>query len=96
MDNLETGDKRNIVRVLDNAKQEVEACEGYASDAEEAGNERLTGFFREVRETHMRVAMQAEELLSGSAGEKYPADVPTGGPAEGDPGDVSPGQNDVA
>jgi hypothetical protein len=40
--------------------------------------------------------MQAEELLSGSAGEKYPADVPTGGPAEGDPGDVSPGQNDVA
>lgn len=96
MDSVGTSDKRNIARVLDNAKQEAEACEGYASDAEEAGNERLAGFFREVRETHIRVAVRAEEMLSGGVDERHPAGVRTGGPTEGDPGDVSPGQNDVA
>lgn len=91
-----TGDERNIARVLDNAKWEAEACSGYASGAEEAGNGRLADFFREVRESHMRVAARAEELLGGGADEQHPAGVPTGGPVEGDPGDVSPDQDDVA
>lgn len=95
MDNVGTEDRRNIARVLDNARQEAEACGEYASDAQEAGNARLAVFFRDVRETHMRVTVRAEEMLGDRAGEQYPVSVRAGDPAGGDPGDVSPGQDDA-
>lgn len=91
-----TGDEHNIARVLNNAEREAEACGGYAADAEEAGNERIADFFREVRESHIRVAARAEELLGDRVGGRQPAGVRTGGPVEGDPGDVSPDQDNVA
>ncbi|MDQ4063054.1 MAG: hypothetical protein M3122_03975 [Actinomycetota bacterium] len=95
------GDERNVARVLHNAQQEAEACGGYAAGAKEAGNELLAGFFGDVRETHIKIARRAEEMLGRPdglhAGIVRPGSIRLGdGPSEGDPGDVSPGQDDVA
>lgn len=95
------GDERNVVKVLQNAQREAEACAGYASEAKEAGNEWLAGFFEDVREMHIKVAGRAEGMLGRLDG-RYsggirPGSIRSGGgPSEGDPGDVSPGQDDVA
>ena len=72
-----------------------------AAGATEAGNEVLAGFFEDVRETHIRIARRAEEILGRldglHAGVVRPGSIRLGdGPSEGDPGDVSPGQDDVA
>lgn len=84
-------DERNLTRVLHNALQEADACAGHASDAEAAGNGRLAGFFRDVQKTYASVAERAEEMLDGER--RLPAGVRPGRvPAEGDPGDVSLGQ----
>ena len=92
-----TGDERNVEKVLRNALREADACAGYALNAEEAGNEQLADFFREVQETHATVAGRAEEMLGGRGGEERAGVVGRGSvPAEGDPGDVSPGQDRVA
>ena len=95
------GDERNVAMVLQNAQLEAEACAGYAPGAREAGNEWLAGFFEDVRETHIKVARRAEEMLGRldgrcSGGVRSSSIRPGGGPSEGDPGDVSPGQDDVA
>ncbi len=95
------GDERNVAKVLHNAQQEADACAGYASGAKEAGNDWLAGFFEDVRETHIKVARRAEEMLGRldgrHSGGVRPGDIRSGGgPSEGDPGDVSPGQDDVA
>jgi hypothetical protein len=95
------GDERNVAKVLQNAQQEAEACGGYAAGAKEAGNEWLTGFFEDVRETHIKIARRAEEMLGRLDGRHAsgvrPGSIRLGdGPSEGDPGDVSPGQDDVA
>lgn len=92
------GDERNVARVLHNAQQEAEACGGYAAGAKEAGHELLAGFFEDVRETHIKIARRAEEMLDRLHGDVVrPGSIRVGdGPSEGDPGDVSPGQDDVA
>jgi hypothetical protein len=95
------GDERNVAEVLHNAQQEADACDGYASGEKEAGNDWLAGFFEDVRERHIEVARRAEEMLGRldgrcSGGVRSSSIRPGGGPSEGDPGDVSPGQDDVA
>jgi rubrerythrin len=90
-------DERNVERVLQNARREADACSGYSSGAEETGNERLADFFRDVRETHMEVARRAKEMLGDLSDEQRLSGARTGStPSEGDPGDLSPGQDDVA
>jgi hypothetical protein len=87
---------RNLVRVLHNALQESDRCAGYALEAEAAGNDRFAVFFREVQMTHVNVAEWAERILDVREDGARSADVRlNANPAQGDPGDVSPGQ-DVA
>lgn len=89
-----TRDERNLKRVLHNASREADMCAGYALDAEATGNERLAGFFREVQGTHARIARRAKGVLVVPDDEHHPAGVRSSSiPAEGDPGDVSPGQD---
>lgn len=89
-------ERHGLERVLDNALREAEACAGYAVDAEAAGNDRLAGFFREVCTTHERIAQRAEGMLGGGDDRLPMVGIPSGRtPVEGDPGDVSPGQDDA-
>jgi hypothetical protein len=82
--------------VLDNALREAEACAGYALDAEAVGDERLAGFFREVQAAHERIPERAENMLSGGDDRLPLVGVPSSKvPAEGEPGDVAPGQEDA-
>ena len=84
-------DQRNLARVLRSALQEADACAGHASDAEAAGNEGLAGFFRDVQKTYASVAERTEEMLDCEG--RPPAGVHPGRiPTEGDPGDVTLGQ----
>jgi hypothetical protein len=81
---------------LHNALKEADACAVYALEAEAAGNEQLVDFFRDVQRTYASVAGRAEEILDGGGEDRTPTGVRPGtAPAEGDPGDVTPGQ-DVA
>lgn len=85
-----------IERVRHNALRESEVCAGYALDAEAVGDEGLAGFFREVQKTHEEIAERATAMIDGGE-EKLPlagTQARRGTPAEGDPGDVSPGQED--
>jgi hypothetical protein len=89
-------ERHGLERVLDNALREAEACAGYALDAEAAGDARLAGFFREVCATHERIAGRTEGILGGGDDRLPLVGITSGGtPAEGDPGDVSPGQDDT-
>jgi|SRR5215216_3749394 len=89
-----TNEHRNLMRVLHNALQEADTCAGYALDAEAAGNENLASFFREVQRTHAKIAEQAEGMLAVRYDEPRPVDIRSNAiPAEGDPGDVSSGQD---
>ena len=82
------GDEPNLARVLNNALREADACDGYALEAEAAGNERLAGFFRDVQETYTSVAGQAEQMLGGEG--RLPAGIRPGSvTTEEDPGDIS-------
>jgi len=84
----------NRMRVLHNALQETDTCAGYALDAEVAGNDNLADFFREVRRTHARVAKRAEGMLGVRGDEPRLTNVRLNAiPTEGDPGDVSSGQD---
>jgi hypothetical protein len=85
---------RNLVSVLDDALQGAEKCAGYALHAEAVGDERLGSFFRDVQRVHARVAERAQRMLGDGDHEPRPASVrPNAIPAEGDPGDVSSGQD---
>ena len=89
-------ERHGLERVFDNALREAEACAGYALDAEAVGDERLAGFFREVQAAHERIVERAESLLGGG-GDRLPlvGIQSRKVPAEGDPGDVAPGQEDA-
>jgi hypothetical protein len=87
-------DEHNLARLLHNALKEADACAGYALEAEVTGNEQLADFFRDVQRTYTSVAGRAEEMLDSGGEGRTPTGVRPGGvPAEGDPGDVSPGQD---
>jgi hypothetical protein len=82
--------------VLHNALQEVDRCTGYALEAEATGNERFAVFFREVQMALARVAERAQRMLGvGDEGARSADGRSNAIPAEGGPGDVSPGP-DVA
>ena len=53
----------NLVSVLYHALQGAANCDHYALDAEAAGDERLTVFFREAQGGQMLLAERAKELL---------------------------------
>ena len=60
-----TGDVTyDLVSVLYHALQGAETYEFFESDAEEAGDEELVTFFREVREEERRRADRAKALLT--------------------------------
>jgi hypothetical protein len=89
-------ERHGLERVLGNALREVEACAGYALDAEAVGEERLAGFFREVQVAHERIVERAESMLSDGDDRLPLVGVPSSKvPAEGNPGDVAPGQEDA-
>ena len=59
-----TGDVTyDLVSVLYHSLQGAETYEFFESDAEEAGDEELVTFFREVREEEQRRADRAKALL---------------------------------
>ena len=87
-------DEHNLARLLHNALKEADACAGYAFEAETVGNKQLASFFRDVQRTYTSVAGRAEEMLDAGSEGRIPTGVRPGGVhAEGDPGDVSPGQD---
>jgi hypothetical protein len=53
----------NLISVLYHALHAAENCDHYASDAEEAGDERLAAFFRETQTMQTQVAERAKGLL---------------------------------
>ncbi len=53
----------NLVSVLYHALHGADNCDHYALDAEAAGDERLTVFFREAQGGQMLLAERAKELL---------------------------------
>ena len=53
----------NLVSVLYHALHGAETCEMYALDADRAGDDNLTSFFRNVQATHRQVAEQAKTRL---------------------------------
>lgn len=85
---------RNLVSVLRNALREAGACAGYAQEA--ADDERLARFFREARKSNAEIAERAREMLDAAGDGQRSAGIRSDvAPAEGDPADLSPGQ-DVA
>ena len=82
---------RNLVCVLRYALREADACGGYAQEA--AGDDRLVEFFRETQKMNAEIAERARELLESSGdGLRFAGVRFEPAPAEGDPGDLSPGQ----
>ena len=65
----------NLVSVLYHALHGAANCDHYALDAEAAGDERLTVFFREAQGGQMLLAERAKELL-GISTSVSGADVP--------------------
>jgi len=70
----------NLVSVLYHALHGAETCEMYALDAEAAGDDNLTSFFRNVQATHRQVAEQAKTRLYTGRVAAMPG---TSGPAHG-------------
>jgi rubrerythrin len=63
--NTGTGDVTyNLVSILYHALQAAETHDQYIRDAEEAGDQDLAAFFREVKEENTRRAERAKELLA--------------------------------
>ena len=73
----------NLISVLYHALQGADTCNTYALDAEAAGNERLSAFFREAGAMQAQIAERAKGMLG--------IDVATSGGAtpEPPPGDVA-------
>ena len=77
-------EEHNLVSVLYHALHGAETCETYAQDAEEAGDDELASFFRNVRSTHSQVAEQAKtRLYTGNVVTLGTAEVGTSIPPEG-------------
>jgi hypothetical protein len=53
----------NVVSVLYHALEAASTAEMYVRDAEEAGDQDLTAFFREAQESNRRLADRAKEVL---------------------------------
>jgi len=53
----------NLVSVLYHALEGAETYELYVEDAEDAGDEELAQFFREVQESNVQLAERAKQLL---------------------------------
>ena len=56
-------ERSGLERALHNALREAEARAGYALDAGTAGDDRLAGFFREVRTAHEKIAERARGMV---------------------------------
>ena len=85
-------ERHNLTKVLQNAVQEADACDGYALDAEVGGNDQLAVFFRDIRKTYAQVVEQAEEILTskgvgGPSARVRSRNVPA--ESDPDPGDTS-------
>jgi hypothetical protein len=84
---------RNLVSVLNYALRGTDACARYALVAEVTGAERLADVFRRVQKMHAGVPGQAEGMLGLKDAEPRLTDVRASRvAAQGDPGNVSPGQ----
>ena len=86
----------DLVSVLYHALQGADTCNVYALDAEAAGDERLTAFFREASVVQTQLAERAKGMLgiTGVPPEGMVAPgSPSGGVAGGgiSPGDISGG-----
>lgn len=69
----------DLVSVLYHALQGAEACDRYAGDAEDAGEQELAAFFREAQEMQARLAEQAKAMLGiGEAGGISPGGISGG------------------
>lgn len=79
----------DLVSVLYHALKEAERCDGYARDAEAAGDGELAAFFREARETQARLAEGAKAMLG--IGEVASGGISPGGISGG----VAPPSADV-
>ena len=75
----------NLISVLYHALHGAENCEVYAVDAEAAGDERLSTFFREAQAAQAETAERAKELLGLSSDDTQPSAMPA------DAGDIPPG-----
>jgi hypothetical protein len=53
----------NVISVLYHALQGAETCATYLQDAEQAGDQDLAQFFREVQGTYRQLADQSKTLL---------------------------------
>ncbi|HEX2207311.1 MAG TPA: hypothetical protein VHG93_06485 [Longimicrobium sp.] len=63
--NTGTGDVTyNLVSILYHALQAAETHDQYIRDAEEAGDQDLAAFFREVKDENTRRAERSKELLA--------------------------------
>jgi hypothetical protein len=66
MDERTTGTRDehyDVVSVLYHALQGAETCTTYLRDAEQAGDQELVQFFREVQETYRQLADRGKGLL---------------------------------
>ena len=66
----------NLISILYHALHGAENCDTYAVDAEIAGDENLTAFFREAQAMHMALAEQAKGFLG--IGGTTPGDITEG------------------
>jgi acetoacetate decarboxylase len=53
----------NVISVLYHALQGADTCATYLQDAEQAGDQELAQFFREVQGTYRRLGEQSQTLL---------------------------------
>ncbi len=53
----------DLVSVLYHALEGAAACETYAEDAEDAGDEEMAQFFREAQDHNRELAERAKDLL---------------------------------
>jgi rubrerythrin len=58
-----TDDNYNLISTLYHMLEGAETYELYAEDAEEADDDELAGYFREVQNTNRQLAERAKELL---------------------------------
>ena len=87
---------RNLEILLDNVLQEIDACSGYAFEAQAEGDHRLAGVFEEAQSMHAGIAERIKAMLDAEDAGSRPAGVRTSPiPLQGDPADLSSGQ-DVA
>jgi hypothetical protein len=53
----------NLVSIMYHSLQSAAVCELYSQDAEQAGDQELTNFFKQVKEQASQQAEQAKKLM---------------------------------